>query len=161
MYKAAKVEQRATSDTKWKWKNHHHNSKAVRKRFSIFLFTLHCTFRLYGVSLAFIQSETSQLCFHFSFFCSFFHYFVLLYSFGHPSFNFFFHVILEFLAQLNVQLYIQLQLDHNSNKSLSSIFLYPMCRSVSVCIHFMLHMTERHIQSFCFSSFFHSFISPP
>lgn len=35
----------ARSDTKWKWKNHHHNSKAVRKRFSIFP---QCTFRLDG-----------------------------------------------------------------------------------------------------------------
>lgn len=26
------------SDIEWKWKNHHHNSKAVRKRFSILLF---------------------------------------------------------------------------------------------------------------------------
>ena len=71
MYKAAKVEQ---SDTKWKWKNHHHNSKAVRKRFSIFFTTLHCTIRLYGVhfsfflpSLSHISSVRDFIAFHFSF----------------------------------------------------------------------------------------------
>jgi hypothetical protein len=29
------------SDIEWKWKNHHHNSKAVRKRFSILLLLSH------------------------------------------------------------------------------------------------------------------------
>jgi hypothetical protein len=34
---AAKLAQMSAQErhTKWKWKNHHHNSKVVRKRFSI------------------------------------------------------------------------------------------------------------------------------
>lgn len=86
MYKAAaKVEQRATSDTKWKWKSHHHNSKAVRKRFFFFtllplLATAHFACVAFLV-VSLIQSEASWL----SFFISLL---LLLYSFsGHPSFG--------------------------------------------------------------------------
>lgn len=80
----------SSSDTKWKWKNHHHNSKAVRKRFSIFfsLFTLHCTFRLYGVPFSpSLSHSLSQRLHSFSFFIF---PFLTVYVFGHPSFNFFF-----------------------------------------------------------------------
>lgn len=117
--KQAKVEQ---NDTKWKWKNHHHNSKAVRKRFSIFfsLYIAHFASiadSLLSVPVSLTYSVRDFMAFHFSFFFLIFR--SSLCTFGHPSFRF------------SV---------HNSNKSLC-------LNSYTCCIHFMLHMTKRHIQS--------------
>lgn len=128
MYKAAaKVEQRATSDTKWKWKSHHHNSKAVRKRFFFFHSTStarYCTFRLCGVPR----------------------------RLTHPVRSF-----MAFIFHFSVAAFVQLfwpslfRFRCSSNKSISST---PLC---AVCILFMLHMTERHMAKAEHKFFSHEF----